>query len=283
VAIVGKSRGFGLLLTAVAVGSVTYAVPALGDVFSDPEGVPRLVAFRGHLDQGGAPAPAVPTTLRFEIYDEANAGTRLWGPEDHVVTPEGGAFSVSLGETVSLPESIIDGGDAYLAITVGGAGGTLLSGRQRLLAAPYALRAATAHEAETAVNFTVSGNVTAVGGVTSSGAITAPSVAADVVDATVTGVRFPDDSVQARAATLDCFRQEATSATVTTGPASVDVSLPAGYTMTGGGCYSSNSSVRKITRNFPVRNNVWRCTTEDVSFPTAGSATAYIIGCRIPQ
>jgi microcystin-dependent protein len=137
------------MLPILAVASISvlisYVVPAWADEFSEFEGVPRLVPFSGHLDDGTGPV-TVATTLRFEIFDEEDAGVSLWGPESHTVTPDGGDFTVMLGETVPLPATVVAGGDAYVDVTViTSAGASVsLSGRQRLGSVPYSLRASDA-------------------------------------------------------------------------------------------------------------------------------------------
>ncbi len=143
-----KRRIQGTMLGAIALGVVilTYGLGAVADTLSDPDGVPRLVPFRAHLERAGAPV-TTPITVEVEVFDAASGGTSLWGPESHTVTPAAGELTVLLGSTVPLPASVLEGGEAWIAMSVDG---TLLSGRQRLASAPYAMRAAVSQRAESA-------------------------------------------------------------------------------------------------------------------------------------
>jgi hypothetical protein len=130
------SRSAPLLVIAACVAATSWAAQVWADVYADPGGVPRLVPFRGHLESGGV---AVTTTVAIEVrvFDAPTGGALLWGPESHSVTPAGGDFTLMLGSNVALPAAALEGGDAWVALSVEG---TALSGRQRLASVPYALR-----------------------------------------------------------------------------------------------------------------------------------------------
>lgn len=128
--------------TLVALLVLCFAEDGRGDQYSAPSGVPRLLAYRGTLRQNGQPvSSATPVPMRVWLYSAATNGTVLWGPEVHSTQVTGGAFALQLGDNVPLDDRVLSGGDLYVAVEVQG---TLLSGRQRLLGTPYALRSSTA-------------------------------------------------------------------------------------------------------------------------------------------
>lgn len=133
---------------AALVGVGSWVTDVWADSYADPGGVPRLVPFRGHLEQSGAPVTST-VTASFTIYDAPAGGALLWGPETHTITPTAGDFTVRLGSSVRLSPSIVEGGDAYVEVAIGA---TVL-GRQRLGAVPYALRAANGAPSGTIVAF----------------------------------------------------------------------------------------------------------------------------------
>lgn len=133
-----SSRWVHLLALVAAVVLVTVSLQTFADTYADPGGVPRLLPFRGHLESGGAPV-VTEVTLEARIYDAGTGGALLWGPETHTVTPANGDFTLMLGTNTALPPSVVQGGDAWVAIAVGG---VALGGRQRLGSVAYALRAA---------------------------------------------------------------------------------------------------------------------------------------------
>lgn len=132
-----NSKSIGMLLLATLVVAGSFTLHAVADTYSDPGGVPRLIPFRGHLESGGSPVTSA-VTIEAQIHDAATGGALLWGPETHAVTPAGGDFTLMLGTSVALPPTVLEGGDAWIAVSVDG---TPLAGRQRLGSAPYALRA----------------------------------------------------------------------------------------------------------------------------------------------
>lgn len=134
----GVPKSWLIPLVAVSAGLAVWTFEAAADPYSEPEGVPRLLPFHGQLEHDGS-AVAHEVTIEASLYDAAAGGRLLWGPETHVVTPANGAFTLLLGSTETLGADVMAGGDAWVALAVNGA---QLDGRQRLGAAPYALRAA---------------------------------------------------------------------------------------------------------------------------------------------
>lgn len=97
--------------------------------------VPKTMAFQGRLtDQNGQLLDGT-QTVTFKIYDAANAGTKLW-EETQTVPVSQGLFSTLLG-TVSSLDLPFDR-PYWVEIQVGS---EILTSRQPLSAAPYALNA----------------------------------------------------------------------------------------------------------------------------------------------
>ena len=80
---------------------------------------------------------------------------------------------------------------------------------------------------------------------------------------------------------LLCKSFQKISSNVSIGKAMVSVSVPQGYTLTGGGCSNSNPSYRKIVENYPLNQNSWHCATQDHQVASAGNVTVHAIGCKI--
>ena len=107
--------------------------------------VPTRVPFQGLLlDSGGAPLNAS-VDLDFELFDAVAAGSSLWQESHLGVIVVDGVYSVDLGTTTPLTQSVLAGGSAFLEITVGG---EVLVPRQQFMSVPYAL---VANEAATLV------------------------------------------------------------------------------------------------------------------------------------
>ncbi|MFK7894938.1 MAG: IPT/TIG domain-containing protein [Myxococcota bacterium] len=128
----------------LAAASKWVLLVALLVLFAAPSAqaqVPTQVPFQGLLlDSGGQPLTGS-VDLQFELFDDLAAGTSLWAEAQPGVMVVDGVYSVTLGASTPITAVLIEGGSAFLAITVDG---ELLTPRQQLLAVPYALRAAEA-------------------------------------------------------------------------------------------------------------------------------------------
>lgn len=80
---------------------------------------------------------------------------------------------------------------------------------------------------------------------------------------------------------LSCKVFSKVSSNVPVGIVKATVSVPVEYTLTGGGCVSSNAAWRKVVYNYSPSSNKWLCATQDHIQAHAGTATAYAIGCKI--
>lgn len=121
-----RGPGSLLLLLALALG---IALPASA-------APPTRVPFQGRLlDAGGTPLNGS-VDLDFELFDALVNGTSLWSESHLGVIVVDGVYSVDLGATTPLTRSVLEGGAAFLEISVDG---ETLVPRQQLLSVPYAL------------------------------------------------------------------------------------------------------------------------------------------------
>lgn len=106
--------------------------------------VPGQIDFQGLLlDSGGSPVNGA-NDLDFELFDAPSGGSSLWSESHVAVSVVDGVYDVTLGETTPITPALLSGGAVYLEITVAG---ETLSPRERLVAVPYALSAASAESA----------------------------------------------------------------------------------------------------------------------------------------
>jgi hypothetical protein len=100
------------------------------------------VNYQGRLaDDAGIPLTGS-YGMSFALYDAAEGGTLIWGPESHTAVPVSeGLFSVGLGSQTSggIPTTTWNG-DRYLEITVGG---ETLAPRELIRSVPIAGMALT--------------------------------------------------------------------------------------------------------------------------------------------
>ena len=112
------------------------AVTALGLVPSVAEGaVPQLINFQGVLKDGsGNPVPDGSYSVAFTIYDAAAGGNVFW-TETQSVTTSNGLFTVLLGSTTPLPDSVFYDSSRYLGMAV--SPDAEMTPRQRLSSVGY--------------------------------------------------------------------------------------------------------------------------------------------------
>ena len=132
--------------------------------------VPPLINYQGFVtDANGEPIGAgtpVNRKVVFRIYDDANAGNRLW-TEEHTVTLVDGQFSILLGAGIdatgtaagesrpNIGSVVATGGERYIGLTVDNGDNTIngsdteIAPRQRITSTAFALRAETADRVAT--------------------------------------------------------------------------------------------------------------------------------------
>jgi hypothetical protein len=120
-----------LVLALLAMASSALASPAEQPQAGAAE-VGSNITYQGQLTDAGGNPLSGSYTMRFELYDVLNGGTRLWEQLVNSVPVQEGIFTVQL----HVDPAHFDGRALWLAITVNG---QLLSPRQELTPAPYAL------------------------------------------------------------------------------------------------------------------------------------------------
>jgi hypothetical protein len=126
--------------------------------------VPKLMNYQGYLtDTLGIPIDDS-LDMTFKIYDAATSGNELWSETQTNVPIERGVFSVILGETISIPDSVFsDFTSTWLELTLEGP--QTLTPRTRITAVGYAYTSTYSDTAEYAISGTadsdwaISGNV----------------------------------------------------------------------------------------------------------------------------
>ena len=115
--------------------------------------VPNLINYQGKLtNSAGQPLPNGTYTLTFRIYNQAQGGTIVWGPQlfdglagaghSAQVPVADGFFNVMLGPIDTSSRSILaafDQSERYLEIAV--STNPPMAPRQKILSAPYAIQA----------------------------------------------------------------------------------------------------------------------------------------------
>jgi hypothetical protein len=106
---------------------------------------PRLIPYSGVLERGGVGEDNPSLPLRFCLVrnptDSCDTPAQVLWSETQNVAVARGRFSVALGQTTALPDSVFLEPELHLGVVVGS---TELTGKQRLMAAPFATTAAQA-------------------------------------------------------------------------------------------------------------------------------------------
>lgn len=101
---------------------------------------PPLFPYQGRLDKNGAPQNGN-FDFRFSLFTAATGGAQLWSADFVAVPVVNGNFSVKLGSTTPIPDTLLAQSALFLAVQVKGAGDAAfrpLAGRQQWLHVPYA-------------------------------------------------------------------------------------------------------------------------------------------------
>jgi len=189
---------------------VVGAIVAAGAVYSWAQvassGAGRLIPYEGTLYDGTAPADGQYELQFFICTSTPCSGANAIWTEEHTQDTYGagtaihvvaGKFSVELGSISSFSATLFDNNELYLAMSVrklGESMWTALSGSQRLLAVPYAIRGAADSD------FRVSGRLD-VGTGTQVGTnptnttlkMNAGAIVPTVGSASGTGIEFPNN------------------------------------------------------------------------------------------
>ena len=108
--------------------------------------VPGLINYQGRLTDSSGEYLNGPYSVRFDLYNSSSGGSSLWN-ETQNVNVNSGMYDVHLGSSATLPETLFAANDIlYLQVSIRNSSGVyeVLSPRQRLTSAPYAMHAADA-------------------------------------------------------------------------------------------------------------------------------------------
>jgi hypothetical protein len=120
--------------------------------------VPQMINYQGRLtDESGNPLDTT-VSITFTIHTDSIGMDSVWFETHLGVSVENGIFSVVLGKTNPIPDSVFEGSQCWLGIKVGT--DPELVPRTRLVTAPYAYRVATV---DSASGGTIDGNLKVTG------------------------------------------------------------------------------------------------------------------------
>lgn len=139
---------FKLLILALFILPITYYLLPMTCTYA---AVPHLINYQGRLtDTNGAPLNGS-YSLTFRIYDAETAGNMLWEETQSGVVVQKGIFNILLGSVTNL--GLAFDKPYWLEIKVGS---EVMSPRQRITSAGYAIKAEQANNATTLNNVSVS-------------------------------------------------------------------------------------------------------------------------------
>ena len=167
---------------------------------ANAQSVPTLINYQGQLqDSTGSPLPTSDYSLSFTIWDSPVNGSKVWGPQvfDGQTGKQGhggkvpvvrGYFNVILGPNDETDQSIVnafEGTNRFVQIEVAGQG--IITPRQQILSAPYALKAANSDKlggfdwsALFGVNNPVEGKI--AGGKLAAASVSGTTIASKAID-----------------------------------------------------------------------------------------------------
>jgi hypothetical protein len=103
-------------------------------------GVPQMINYQGRLtDSAGDPLDTT-VSMMFTIYDDSTGGNPIWTESHSAVDVDEGIFSVVMGATLPIDDSVFAGGQCWLEIEVEGEAITPLT---KLTSVPYSHRVST--------------------------------------------------------------------------------------------------------------------------------------------
>ena len=82
--------------------------------------VPNVINYQGMLTDSGDEAVDGAQLMKFIVYDASSGGNELYNSSFQTVTISNGLFDVQLGTApwVALPDTIFEGSDRWLGITI---------------------------------------------------------------------------------------------------------------------------------------------------------------------
>ena len=113
---------------------------------SSAASVPQIMNYQGYAkDPEGNPLNGS-HTMTFRIYPDVVGGSALWEEQLQNVTVRAGDFSVLLGDSTPLPETLFDEPDRFIGVTIDA--NHEMVPRQRFASVPFAMEAHHAADAD---------------------------------------------------------------------------------------------------------------------------------------
>lgn len=228
--------------------------------------VPATLTQQGRiLDKDGVPVSSK-VHFVFTVYNDVKASkpaNALWA-EEQDITLDDGYFSTQLGSVTPIPDTVFDGSVRYLGVTVGN--DAEMAPRQAITSVPYALVAGVASVALTAPFTSLTG---------------IPAACAD--GSYLKGFSDVGVAVCGTLPTLSCTTVNVASVLGTSSYATCG----AGYTITGGGCYTDGALskayiVPPCSSKFCFICTTGPCANDYVCGTTAqANITAYARCCKV--
>lgn len=138
--------------------ALTVAVLALASLAAAD--VPQMINYQGRLTDGTGTPLDTTVSMVFAIYDDSTGGSSKWSEPHLSVIVVNGLYSVILGVTLPIDDSVFNQPDRFLGITVGT--DPELTPRTRLVSLGYSHRVSTI---DGATGGTISGDVAIRGNV----------------------------------------------------------------------------------------------------------------------
>lgn len=194
----------------------------------EADAAPNVLSFSGKLSTAEGPVQG-PVNINFEVFTDPTGGTSMWS-DSAALTVEQGFVSVLLGRANNpINETVFDGGDRFLEITIQG---EVLSPRLQITSVPYAIQ--SNHTADPTVQRRT-------------------AAASSMICPAGTYMRSIDPTGQvACKAPLTCSHVNGPSSSSVS-----DASCPSGSVLTGGGCVAPGPVA--IQDSIAVDLNTWRC------------------------
>jgi len=103
--------------------------------------VPQMINYQGRLTDPGGAALDTTVSMDFAIYDDSTGSVLKWAETHPSVMVVGGTFSIILGTTVPIDDSVFNQPDRWLGVAVGG--DPEIEPRTRLVSVGYSHRVST--------------------------------------------------------------------------------------------------------------------------------------------
>src|SRR3989344_5683842 len=108
-------------------------------LLTDLQAAPGLLNFQGRLTDNSNNPRTGSFNMQFRITSGSDGTGQLWSETQNSIPVSNGIFSVNVGASTPIPDTVFNTDTAYLEVTVAG---EVLLPRQRLLSASYAFNAA---------------------------------------------------------------------------------------------------------------------------------------------